>query len=153
MKKIIRFSLHSKLSPIGIWTQNSETFPTHYSEMIFFMRSSKFRCRWLATLDTMSIKGIIVSTLHILYRKGNKGVCVYMCVCVCIIFYHHPLDSVVTVTSISWEKVLWKTAETFVEMLGEISVSQSGLSLELYPKIPQHLKITTLSLLCCCGFE
>ena len=104
-------------------------------------------------LDTMSIRGIIVSTLHILYRKGNKGVCVCMCVCVCVcvIFYHHPLDWVVTFTSISWEKVLWKTAETFVEMLDEIS--QSGLSLKLYPKIPQHLKITTLPLLCCCGFE
>ena len=76
-----------------------------------------------------------------------------ICVCVCIIFYHHPLDWVVTVTPVSWEKVLWKTAEAFVEMLGEISVSQSGLSLELYPKIPQHLKTTALPLLCCCGFE
>lgn len=86
-------------------------------------------------LDTMSIRGIIVPTLHIYTGKVIK-VCECVCVCVCIIVYHHPLDWVPFVTSISWEKVLRKTAETFVEMLGEISVSQSGLSLELYPKIP-----------------
>jgi len=72
----------------------------------------------------MSIKGIIVSTLHILYRKGNKGVCVCMCVCV-----YHLLPSPFRLGCHCYfcflGESLRKTAETFVEMLGEISVSQS----------------------------
>ena len=89
-------------------------------------------------LDTMSISGVILLILHIPNRKDNKGVCV--CVSSSTI---HPLDWVhlplsskfATLTSISSEKGLWKMASTLTETIGEIYVSQSGFSLELYPNV------------------